>query len=600
MIVIKGPYAARYGPGHSFVDFSIKESPRYFNGPETHASTSFDYKSNGEQFYGRQTIWGGEENYGFRLGYGHKGGVDYESGDGIDMPGSYKSRDIDLAFGIDLNETTKLEFSYLRLDQTDTEIATQIFDLDYLVTDSFELTYSQWNNLSGGGAYSTDAMSELLTIETWYNQTRFEGNAQGSGKRRLMPRLTSVVGLTGFTQAYNQSTGLTIDETWFGDDGASLSIGADVRYLQQGLNEFDAAAIFSPTTSQNFPIPDAFQVNPGLYVEIEKPLQDVTLKAGARIDIVESDAETNAAGVEGEQFLPNRLGGGNFDRADFLFSGFLTAEYQVNDTVTFAGGLGNSMRSPTMTELYAVAPFVSVMPQFAGTSLFGNPALDREKRYQIDIGLHIDEGSFRAGATGFHAWVNDYITLDNVANLRDGGEILIPNYQFTNTNLATIAGFELYLEHDVNDWFTTFANMTYTEGRDHSRFDTKSPIALNSFGAGFRSGSSAPEEPLFGISPLESRLGIRVQDPNQRFGLEFTARIVDNQDRVAVSLAEQETAGYTTFDIRAFLSPSDNVMFIAGVENLTDKQYQTHLDPRHLAQVFQPGISFFFGTEVSY
>jgi hypothetical protein len=127
MIIIKGPYASRYGPGHTFVDFALKQSPRYANGPESHATTSFDYGTNGERFYGRQTFTGGAENYGFRVGYGHKGGVDFESGDGNRIPGSYKSRDFDVALGIDLDEYSSLEFSYLRLDQTDTEVATQIF-----------------------------------------------------------------------------------------------------------------------------------------------------------------------------------------------------------------------------------------------------------------------------------------------------------------------------------------------------------------------------------------------------------------------------------------------------------------------------------------
>jgi hypothetical protein len=117
----------------------------------------------------------------------------------------------------------------------------------------------------------------------------------------------------------------------------------------------------------------------------------------------------------------------------------------------------------------------------------------------------------------------------------------------------------------INDWFTTFANMNYTEGRDHSRFQTQSPIAIGSFGPGFRSGSGAQEEPLFGIAPLETRIGIRMNEPDQRYGVELSTRIVDNQDRIALSLAEQKTAGYTTFDVRAFLRPSDNVMIIAGI-----------------------------------
>jgi outer membrane receptor protein involved in Fe transport len=478
-------------------------------------------------------------------------------------------------------------------------------DFDFLVTDAFELTYRRWNNgMSCGSGACPDDVTDLLTIETWYNQTRFKGNAQGSGKRAFMPRLTTVIGLTtGLTEGYNQSMGVSIDKTWFQDAGGTVSLGVDTRYLKQGLNEFDAATTFVPTTLNNFPIPDAFQVNPGLYIESSKPIGDLTIRSGGRVDIVDSDAETDAVLVDGNQFLPDRLGGGRFNRTDFLFSGFITAEYQVNDCVTMTGGVGNSMRTPTMTELYARSPSVSIMPQFAGTILLGNPSMDREKRYQIDLGMHVDQGSFRAGATAFHAWVHDYITLDNVANIRDpaaGFEILLPSYQFTNTDLATISGFELYLEHDANDWITTFANMNYSEGRDHSRFETQSPIALNSFGQGFRSGSSAQEEPLFGIAPLETRLGVRLNDPNERFGIEFAARIIDNQDRIALSLAEQKTPGYTTFDLRVFMRPSDNVLLILGVENFTDKQYQNHFDPRHLAQVFQPGISFFFGSEVTY
>lgn len=446
-------------------------------------------------------------------------------------------------------------------------------------------------------------LSEVLTVESWYNQTQFQGNAQGSGKRRFMPQLTSVIGLTtGFTEAYNQSMGASIDQTWFTDGDGSLSVGVDVRYLKQGLNEFNAATTFVPTTPFNSPIPDAFQVNPGLFVESEQAYGDLTIKSGARIDFYESDAETHAAGISGDQFLPNALGGGGFNRADFLFAGFVTADYQFTDALRAAGGFGNSMRSPTMTELYSRSPFVSIMPQFPGTALLGNPALAREKRYQMDLGLHLDQGHVRAGASAFHAWINDFITLDNLANIRDpaSGEILIPTYQFTNTELATLSGFELYLEHDVADWITTFANMNYTEGRDHRRFDTKSPLALAQFGQGFRSGFGHQEEPLFGISPLESRLGIRLNDPEGRYGLELSARIVDNQDRIALSLAEQQTAGYTTYDLRAFMRPSDNMMFVAGIENLTDKQYRTHFDPRHLAQVFQPGINFFFGSEVTY
>lgn len=602
LIIIKGPYSTRYGPGHTFVDFELLQSPRYENGYESHMSSSFDYSTNGEQFYGRQTFWGGSDNYGYRVGYGHKGGVDYSTGDGSKIPASYKSRDIDIALGFDLDADNSIEISYLRLDQTDTEIATQVFDFDFLKTDAVEVTYTHRN------LFTHD--SDELTSEVWFNQTRFAGDDQGSGKQAFMPQLSDPQGLgfiQSFTTAYNQSTGYTIDETFFTDEGGSVSIGTDFRYTQQALDEFVESTRFnapSPAILQNFPIPEGQQVNPGLYIESETPFGELTIKSGARIDFVNSAATvvSDGPGPSRDPFNPAGLAVDDFDEEFFLFGGFITGEYRIDDAWTLNAGIGNSMRAPNMTELYTRGSLVTILPQFAGTTLSGNPLLKREKRYQIDLGVHVDEENVRAGLSGYHAWIHNFITLDFIGAVNDlnTGELLITNYQFTNTDLATLTGFEAYFEQDLNEWFTIFANTNFTDGRDHTRFETESPIALRNFGQGFRSGSSTQDEPLWAIAPLQALTGVRVQDPNNQWGLEFTANIVDNQDRFASSLLERGTPGYTTYDLHGFIRPTDNIMFVMGVENLTDKQYRTHFDPRNLANVFQPGINFFFGTEVTY
>jgi hypothetical protein len=95
------------------------------------------------------------------------------------MPASYKSRDIDVALGYDRSEQEHVEFHFLRLDQTDVEFPGQIFDLDFLVTDAYELQYV----LEGQNNF------DELEVEVWYNRTRFEGHAQRSGKRRQIPQL---------------------------------------------------------------------------------------------------------------------------------------------------------------------------------------------------------------------------------------------------------------------------------------------------------------------------------------------------------------------------------------------------------------------------
>lgn len=121
--VIKGPYSARYGPGFNFIDFQFLDTPRYSDGPRCFSSTSLEYKTNGEQWYGRQAIWGGGSNYGYRVSYGHRTGNNYSTGSSVfdaggTQPSSYNSRHLDVAFGYDLSAGSHLEFNYLRLDQT--------------------------------------------------------------------------------------------------------------------------------------------------------------------------------------------------------------------------------------------------------------------------------------------------------------------------------------------------------------------------------------------------------------------------------------------------------------------------------------------------
>jgi outer membrane receptor protein involved in Fe transport len=205
------------------------------------------------------------------------------------------------------------------------------------------------------------------------------------------------------------------------------------------------------------------------------------------------------------------------------------------------------------------------------------------------MGLAADYERLRAGLNVFHAWVNDYITYETIGLTPGFGFV-----QFTNTDWATLAGGEAYAEYDWNSCTTPFATMSYVEGRDHTR-DSRGALQPPDF-------HFSDEEPLPGIPPLESRIGVRFHQSSDRprWIVEFSARIVDKQDRVASSLLEQETAGFTTYDLRAMWRATDNSLLVAGVENLTDKQYREHLDLRTGTGVFQPGVNFYFGAQVVY
>ena len=74
-----------------------------------------------------------------------------------------------------------------------------------------------------------------------------------------------------------------------------------------------------------------------------------------------------------------------------------------------------------------------------------------------------------------------------------------------------------------------------------------------------------------------------------------------NTDEFA-SLLESASPGFTTWNLRGFWNATDRLQLVAGVENFTDKNFREHLDFRSPSgiRVFQPGVNFYFGSELNY
>lgn len=586
VIVIKGPYAARYGPGFRFVDFNFIQSPRYENGYEMHGSSSATYNTNGEQWYGRQSFSGGSDDYGFHLSYGHQTGNDYETGEeGFFMPTSYKSRDIFGAIGFDLTDDESVEFNILRLDQTDVEFPGLVFDLNFLVTDGYEVTYTS----------EAPGFADRFVAEVWYNRTRFEGDTLRSGKNKLIPTLVndleSASGDDGFaiTDGDALSGGYRLENTYFTQEG-HIAIGTDLILLNQELNDIEPNA---PANDNNFPIPRSHSVDIGVYAEdVEQITDRIQVTAGARIDGVFTDARNRIDGVP-EDFAT--LKDADLQQQFLLGTLYLTGEYRLSEWWTIDAGAGTANRQPTLTEMYADNSFIGSL-QRGLTFLEGDPELNAERLYQLDLGTSYQDDQWTVGLHGHHAWIQDYITYDLVdpAGAIDGfpqGAALV------NTDLATLAGFETYGQYAATDMVSLFGVMSYVEGRDHSR----NKPARNSGFVDRSNERGKDNEPLPGIAPLETRLGVLLQDPmpQKKWGVELMARIVDNQDRIAKTLEEVETPGFTTYNIRTYRR-MNQWLVTAGFENLTDKFYREHIDYRSGLGVFRPGMSFYTGAELTY
>ena len=588
-IVIKGPYASRYGPGFRFVDLEFLQSPRYENGYEGHGSTSGTYNSNGEQFYGRQSFWGGSDDYGFHISYGHRTGNDYETGqDDFYIPSSYKSRDLFIAYGFDVGDHQKIEINALRLDQTDLEFPGLVTDLNFLVTDGYEISYTNEKPI----------FADRFTSEVWYNRTRFEGDTKRPGKARQIPTLVnafqpSFLGAAdGFTTTDGDalSGGYRLESTFL-SECSQFSIGTDMIYLNQELNEYD---FYDPDPNDNnFPIPRSDSIDIGAYAErIVQWNNDLAFTAGTRIDSVFTDSRDIVDGVPAPLSV---LEGTSLDQEFLLGAAYLTADRNLGAGWSGNAGMGFAMRQPTLTEMYAEYTFIGSL-QRGLTFLDGDPELSSERMFQCDLGIQYNTDDVQFGFHAHHAWIHNYITYDlfDPAGTTDGFQ---QGASFVNTDLATLAGFETYGQVELTSMLSIFGVLTYLDGRDRTRLDPSRHT-----GDPFRSGNSTVDsEPLPGIAPMEARVGLLIHDPcpKDRWGIELATRIVDNQDRVATTLQEIATPGFTTYNIRSYRRFGD-LLVTSGFENVTDKFYREHIDYRSGLGVFQAGFGFYIGGELTY
>ena len=614
IVVVKGPYSALYGPDLRFFDVELLGSPRFDDGFESHGSSSVEYRTNGEQWYGRQSLWGGDEDWGYRIGYGHRTGNDYQSGDGTDIPSSYKSRDFDATIGFDLDPDNHIEFTYLRLDQTDVEFPGQAFDMNFLVTDGFE------------GRWRSEGLSlgDRLEADVWFNQTRFAGDTSRPGKARQFP-IFAPGGLSANTDVASSSAGYRV--LWGGDidENADWTLGTDLRYLRQDLNErISGDFLGNMLANRNSPIPGSHWANPGLLMEAHGKLDDRwELRGGARLDYVSANIDESLAalgplgGAEIPVELSDILGTSNFQQERVLASAFFSGQYALDSDWNITFGAGHAERAPNLTELYAAESFMFLLQNGLNT-VTGDPLLKKEQLWQIDLGLSGETEHWRGSANVFHAWIHDAITFENMETQTLGPGQDQSRLKYVNTDLVTMFGFDLATELDFNHWLTGFGTMSYVQADDQTRngnFRTE-PFSA-SLGGGISSSRRLPglsrscpgmigpsQESLAGIVPLETRLGIRLHGSNREtLGAELSARIVDNQSRVASCLLETPTPGFTTWDLRTFWRPAPAWLLIAGVENFTNKNYFEHLDYRSTTSntaVFQPGANFYVSTEVTY
>ncbi len=587
---VPGPYALQYGPGFSYLNVVTAPTPRY-DCYESHVFSGTTYYGNGDLVNATQRMYGGNKNWGYSILHASRFGNAYTAGNGTHMPAAYNNEDLFAQFGFNIDSDQRVEFRYLRQDQTNTQYPAQLWQTDAAVTQGFNVQFVD---------ESPDRPWNKLVSEAWYNIGRLFGSTNPNEQTfQVVERINKALtnegagpdpNFGGTTNASTYSTG-TRTATVYGEEGGrQLTVGSDFRYINQYVNEhmtWTDVRLTPPLQDIQTGLPRSSTTDSGGFGELSVPVASYwTATVGARVDWIHTDL----VGPLPPDY-PDQLGTALVQN-NVLYSFFLTNKVEVDENWTLKFGAGQAQRPPTMTERYADGEFLAVI-QSGFSRVIGLTTLPPERLWQVDANLSCNYDRFRGRLGGFYSLIQNFSTFQAFPIDDPTGARLLFTVQ---TPLATLTGFEAYGERDLNDYWTTFASALYVDGRDQT------------LGA-----------PLTQIYPLEGRVGLRLHDPEggDKWGIEFLVRMVDKQDRLGTLrtgftgdervVIELPTAGFTVCNLRSYYNVSKRFNVVAGINNVFDRNYLEHLSLRFAQStnfpavaVLSPGFTPYVGVNVTY
>lgn len=634
--VENGPYTSLWGPGFAFLIADLQPSYRSENGYETHGSTFMSIDTNGQNFYTRQNIMGGSRDWGFYTSYGVRTGNDYSPGNNsfdFRIPASYNQWDGFIALGADFTARSRVEFNYVRNEKNNVELPGVIYDIVQSKDEQFNIRYVMQEDKKKG--------PENVVVQYWWTRTPYEGNSFRAAKHTTFYDQFITNQFFGFVapnnifnlsntlaQGYLQTSGFRSLMTYGEAQAAQLTFGLDWRrytqFYQESHIDFTgtASSIIFGRNDEPFGIPRSSMEDGGLFTNLSIPFMDelVTVSFGGRLDHTRAFVGDNADN-------PITRGGtaaGTGKPNETLGMVYSTVKLKLTEGTSLNGGIGFAQRQPNLSELYSDSPFVPISRQ-GNNIITGNSELNPESDLQFDLGLTGNwgdkkewgaSGRVNAGVRAFYANIDNYILyrLDSLTPVSvpapppaaiNSNPFASHSFTYTNIDRATLWGGDLFGQYRIYKWLALTGTMAYVKGTNHDpqrQFDAAgNPVPKTSEG-------------LPGIYPFNTTVGILISEPTKnRWGIEFSTRMVNGQNYVADSLLEAPTPGFTVCDLKGFWVVKERqenrgvgVRLTSGIDNLFDR---TYTEPNSLVLVNpaggysfikQPGINLRFGLEVEY
>jgi iron complex outermembrane receptor protein len=264
----------------------------------------------------------------------------------------------------------------------------------------------------------------------------------------------------------------------------------------------------------------------------------LTLTGGARLDRVDRRADI------GDQKL------------EWVTTGNVGLRAQLLSWLSARATVGVGYRTPDPMELYGLG----LKPD--GFLYRGSADLQTEKSLNNELTLTVAKGETVASVTGFTNRIENMVVPMFAGDSVSGR----PVREYQNLGEARISGVSGSFDSALPADFSVSTHATWTYGEDP------------------RDGSVLPA-----IPPLEGGVALRRDFGKALKWVETEWRGAVRQDRVAESIGEIQTPGWSVVDLRAAAGLAGSELTF-GVENVFDELYRSHLDPYTL---YRPGRNFF-------
>lgn len=327
------------------------------------------------------------------------------------------------------------------------------------------------------------------------------------------------------------------------------TLNYDLKYNLPELGEFETIVGVQGMFQKNenfgeeILIPDARVTDFGILATTHYHLEKLGIQAGLRYDI--RNLVSDATGIPTDDDFIAAL-----DRNFSSFNAALGAKFDFSDKLVGRVNVASGFRAPNLAELTSNGVH-------EGTNRFeiGNPNLNNEQNYQLDVSMEYKSEHLEIFANGFYNKVNNYIFVEPTGEVIDGNFV----YNYLQNDSKLYGGeFGLHFHPHPLDWMHLDSSYQMVKGE-------------------LDSGENLP---LIPANSVRNTLNIELGE--NKFLQQAAAFItLENKwDQNNTSSFETRTGGYSLVNAGvngSFKLNSYSIDFRIAVTNLFDKEYISHL-----------------------